>query len=157
VAPARSSRSPRWGDTVGAVDIIGPIILILGGLLACAGLIVSKDPKAKDALAKLQAYQGWIGVLLLIFGVINFLRIGIHIFALISVLPFFALVVLAYIFSSILLGIMFGMPMVAKLSASGAAKGEVLGKKLAPYHTIIGIVGLVSGLIALLYGLHILK
>ncbi len=139
------------------MDFIGPIILILGGILACAGLIVSKDPKAKETLAKLQAYQGWIGVLLLVFGVIDFLRIGIHIFALISVLPFFSLVVLAYIFSSILLGIMFGMPMVAKLSASGAAKGEALGKKLAPYHTAIGIVGIVSGLIALLYGLHILK
>ncbi|CAN5452392.1 hypothetical protein BH11MYX1_BH11MYX1_13150 [soil metagenome] len=142
---------------MGRMDFIGPIILILGGILACASLIISKDPKAKDAIGKLQAYQGWIGVLLLVFGVIDFFRIGIHIFGLISVLPFFSLVVLAYIGSSILLGIMFGMPIVAKLSASGAAKGDLLGKKLAPYQTIIGIVGIVSGLLALFYALNILR
>ncbi len=63
----------------------------------------------------------------------------------------------AAVVSAIVLGIMFGMPMVAKLSASGAAKGEELGRKLAPYQTLVGLVAIGSGLLILLFVLGILK
>jgi hypothetical protein len=56
-----------------------------------------------------------------------------------------------------LLGILFGMPMLARISASGAATGEELGKKLAPIQTIVGVIALVCGLLLLLMVLGILK
>lgn len=131
------------------MDFIGPIILILGGILATAGLIVGKKPEAKDALQKLAAYQSYIGIVLLVWGVIDFVRIGIHLFGLFSAIPLQVVIYLAYIVASILLGIMFGMPIVAKLSAGGAEKGEHFARKLAPYQTTIGIVGIVAALLVL--------
>jgi hypothetical protein len=135
-----------------------PLLIILGGMLAAAGLIVSKKPDAKELIAKIQPYQAIIGIILLVDGLYELLlHGGFHAFQMLGAFPLLALTAIGMMFSAILLGILFGMPMLAKLSASGAAKGEELGKKLAPFQTIIGIVGLVSGLLGVLYNLGILK
>jgi hypothetical protein len=133
-----------------------PIVLILGGILGCAGLIVAKKPDAKELIGKLQPFQAAIGVALLIFGVLNLLD-AIRFLSLMSIIPVTVIMAFAAVLSAIVLGIMFGMPMVAKLSASGAAKGEELGKKLAPYQTLVGIVAIVTGLFFLLMILGIMK
>jgi hypothetical protein len=41
---------------------VSTIIGVLGGLLALSSLLVSRAPDAKDKLAKLAQYQGWIGL-----------------------------------------------------------------------------------------------
>ncbi len=132
------------------------VILILGGILGCAGLIVAKKPDAKELIGKLQPFQAAIGVALLIFGVINLLN-AIRLLSAVGQWPVLVITAFAAVVSAIVLGIMFGMPMVAKLSASGAAKGEELGKKLAPYQTLFGLVAMGSGLVFLLFTLGILK
>jgi len=132
------------------------ISLIGGGILACAGLIVSKKPDAKELIGKLQPFQAVIGIVLLAFGVLNLMD-AIRLLSLVSLAPILVLSTVGGVFASLLLGIMFGMPMVARLSASGAAKGEELGKKLAPFQTIVGIVALVCGLLMLLMIFGILK
>ena len=140
------------------MDYIEPILLILGGILAAAALIVAKKPDAKDMIAKIAPYQATIGIILLGWGIYNFIRIGpgtmIDAF---KVWPLFAADILAMLVCSILLGIMFGMPMLAKMSASGAAKGEQMAKKLAPFQTLIGLIAIGSGVLGLLYALRILK
>jgi hypothetical protein len=134
-----------------------PLLLIAGGMLAAAGLIVSKNPKAGELIAKLQPYQAIIGIALLVDGV-YMLLVGYGI----SYLLHPMLYGLGSLGSSvgmvcaILLGLMFGMPMLARVSAGGAAKGAELGKKLAPYQTIIGVVAIASGLLGLLGVLGIL-
>ena len=133
-----------------------PIVLILGGILGCAGLIVAKKPDAKELIGKLQPFQAAIGVALLVFGVLNLLD-AIRFLSLMSLIPVTVIMAFAAVLSAIVLGIMFGMPMIAKLSASGAAKGEELGKKLAPYQTLVGIVAIITGLYFLLMILGILK
>ena len=133
-----------------------PIILIMGGILGCAGLIVAKKPDAKELIGKLQPFQAAIGVALLVFGVLNLLE-AIRFISLISLIPVTVIFAWAAVASAIILGVMFGMPMVAKLSASGAAKGEEMGKKLAPYQTLVGIVAIVAGIYFLLMILGILK
>ena len=133
-----------------------PIILILGGILGCAGLIVAKKPDAKELIGKLQPFQAAIGVALLIFGVLNLLD-AIRLLSFISAAPVMVIMLFAAVTSAIILGIMFGMPMVAKLSAGGAAKGEELGKKLAPYQTLVGLVAMATGVYSLLLILGILK
>ena len=42
------------------------VVLILGGVLGCAGLIVAKKPDAKELIGKLQPFQAVIGVALLV-------------------------------------------------------------------------------------------
>ena len=133
-----------------------PIVLILGGILGCAGLIVAKKPDAKELIGKLQPFQAGIGVALLVFGVLNLLD-ALRLLSFVGALPVLVITAFAAVISAIVLGIMFGMPMVAKLSASGAAKGEELGKKLAPYQTMVGLVAIGTGVIMLLFVLRILK
>lgn len=132
------------------------VVLIVGGILGCAGLIVAKKPDAKELIGKLQPFQAVIGVALLVVGVLNLLD-AIRLLKAVSMWPVLVLTLFAAVISAIVLGIMFGMPMVAKLSASGAAKGEELGRKLAPYQTLVGLVAIGSGLLLLLFTLGILK
>jgi len=49
------------------------------------------------------------------------------------------------------------MPMLAKLSAGGAAKGEEFGKKMAPFQALIGLVSIGAGLLGILFVAGILK
>ena len=44
--------------------------ILLGGLLAASSLIVQKQPNAKELIAKLVPFQGIIGIILLIWGLI---------------------------------------------------------------------------------------
>jgi hypothetical protein len=132
-----------------------PFLLIAGGILACSSLIVAKKPEAKDLIAKLAPFQAIIGAGLLVLGVLHLVT-NLDIFKAISMVPVMVLTILAMIFSAILLGILFGMPMVAKLSAGGAAKGDEIARKFAPYQTLIGIVGIASSVMALLFAWRIL-
>ncbi len=61
--------------------------------------------------------------------------------------------------SAIQLGFMFGMPQIAKwMPGEGGAeqKGMELSRQLAPFQVIIGLVGIGSSLLALLFALRIL-
>src|SRR5512139_1195939 len=137
------------------MEFLNALVLIVGGILAISGLIVAKKPDAKQLIDKLLPYQALIGVGLLALGVVNLLRaLGNHVFSLLSIFPLFGLSMLAMIVTSILLGFMFGMPQIAKwMPGDGGAeqKGLELSRKLAPYQVILGIVGIVAGLLIVLY------
>ena len=143
------------------MELINALVLIVGGILAVSGLIVAKKPDAKELIDKLVPYQAIIGIALLALGIVNLVRwLGNGLFTLMKIAPLFGLTVLGMIVTSILLGFMFGMPQIAKwLPGEGAAeqKGMELSKKLAPYQVVIGIIGLVSALLMLLYRFSILK
>lgn len=133
-----------------------PFLLIAGGILACSSLIVAKKPEAKDLLDKLAPFQALIGAGLLVVAIIT-LVMNLDMFKLLGAFPVMVLTILAMIVSAIVLGILFGMPMVAKLSPGGAAKGEEIAKKFAPYQTLVGLIGIGSSLLALLFAWGILK
>lgn len=141
------------------MDWILPLLLIAGGILAASALIVAKKPDARALIDKIAPYQATLGIILLVWGLFNlFAHVGITgIKFLLSFWPIAGVSILAGLISAILLGIMFGMPMVAKMSAGGAAKGEQMAKKLAPFQTLIGIVAIVSGLLIILCQAGILK
>lgn len=140
------------------MDLINVLLLILAGILAVSGLIVAKKPNAKELIDKLVPYQAFIGVALLVFGLYNLIRSFGWFGAFFK--SFVGIVALAVIVTSILLGFMFGMPQIAKwLPGEGGAeqKGMELSKKLAPYQVVIGIVGIVSALLWILYRYGILS
>jgi len=138
-------------------DLIGPLLLIAGGMLAAASLIVAQKPNAKDLIGKLQPYQASIGIALLVMGVWTLIRWISWFGPLLKAVPLFGICMIVNVVASILLGIMFGMPMLAKLSPAGAAKGEELGKKLAPFQTVIGVAGMAAGLVDILFYLELIK
>jgi hypothetical protein len=141
------------------IPLINALVLILGGILAVSSLIVARKPDAKAAIDKLVPYQAIIGIVLLALGIVNLFRAFGYIFDLIRIAPLAGLTYLAMCVTSILLGFMFGMPQIAKwLPGEGGAeqKGMELSRKLAPYQVTIGLIGLASALLALLYQLRIL-
>ena len=141
------------------MDIVDPLLLILGGILAISGLIIAKKPDAKALIDKLSPYQAGLGVVLLVLGIwyfINYLEFLMHPF----VWAIAGITAWGMIASMILLGFMFGMPQIAKWipgESPAEQKAMELSKKLVPYQTLIGLVGIASGLLALLIRFHILK
>ena len=142
------------------METINALVLIAGGILAVSSLIVAKKPDAQKFIDKLVPYQAAIGVALLILGIVNLIRgLGNHLIDILRIVPLFGLTYLAMCVTSILLGLLFGMPQIAKwLPGEGAAeqKGMELSRKLAPYQVILGLIGLAAALLMILYRLRIL-
>jgi hypothetical protein len=141
------------------MDLILPLAVIAAGILAASGLIVSKSPQAKDLIAKLQPFQALIGIFCLAWSVYYlFLNIGFsYVTALMSIKPLFGVALLGMFVSGILLGLMFGIPMIAKMSAAGAEKATEMAQKLAPFQLLIGLAGIACSLVFLLYRFGILS
>src|SRR4029079_7581450 len=133
------------------METINALVLIAGGILAVSSLIVAKKPDAQKLIDKLVPYQAAIGVALLILGIVNLIRgLGNHLIDILRIVPLFGLTYLAMCVTSILLGLLFGMPQIAKwLPGEGAAeqKGMELSRKLAPYQVILGLIGLAAALL----------
>jgi hypothetical protein len=141
------------------MDWILPIVLILAGILGASGLIIAKKPSAAELIAKITPYQAFFGVFLLVWGIISWIRFGfVELFKFHHGLA--GLTVFGAIFSSILIGFLFGMPQIAAW-IPGESKAEnkavELSKKLAPFQVILGLASMAFGLLALLYQLRILK
>ena len=139
------------------MDLITPVLLILGSILAISGLIIAKKPDAKALIDTLSPYQALIGVFMLATGIWWLLRWGS---ALVHVSNgLLAACIWGVIAVSILLGALFGMPQIAKWipgESSAEQKALELSQKVAPYQVILGLIGLASALIYMLYRFSIL-
>jgi hypothetical protein len=141
------------------MDLITPVLLIVGSILAISGLIIAKKPDAKALIDKLSPYQALIGVAMLATGIWWLLRWGrdlIHAFDLNALL---AACLWGVIGCSILLGALFGMPQIAKWipgESPAEQKALELSQKVAPYQVILGLIGLASALVYLLFRFNIL-
>ena len=58
------------------IAIVYELLLILGGAVACSGLIVAKKPDAERLLAKIAPFQALIGLALMGLGIIFFIMQG---------------------------------------------------------------------------------
>lgn len=130
--------------------MLSSIIAILGGILACAGLIISKKPDAKEILDKLTPFQAWIGVVLTIWGVWGIIQSFLNIGSIgmswginlgISVAEFIVGFLLAYgLISQYLL----------EKNETAKAKGQELRLKLTNYQVSAGIILIVLGVLAII-------
>jgi thiol:disulfide interchange protein len=147
-------RIRRWE---GHMDLITPILLIVGSILAISGLIIAKKPDAKALIDKLSPYQAMIGVFMLATGIWWLLRWGRQLIHLDS--AFLAACIWGVIGVSILLGALFGMPQIAKWipgESSAEQKALELSQKVAPYQVLLGLIGLASAFIYLLFRFNVL-
>lgn len=131
--------------------------LIVASILAVSGFIISKKPEAKAMIDKIVPFQGFIGVGLLALGVI-FLIGWIGKMDRISKVgddwTFFPFAFYLGTASALLLGFLFGMPLIAKWipgETPAEQKALEMQKKIAGLSTIIGIVGLVFGVLMIYY------
>lgn len=133
------------------------LLLIVAGVLAVSGLIISKKPEAKQLIDKLVPFQGFIGVGLLGLGLI-FLLGWIGKMERIKLIgqewTMFPFAVYLGTLSAVALGFLFGMPLIAKWipgETPAEQKAMEMQKKIAGFSTVVGIAGLVFGLLLLYY------
>ena len=146
---------------MGSESYITAILLILAGILAISGLIVSKQPSAKELIDKLVPFQGIIGVVLLGWCLISLIR-GLLAGAL-TAMKIWPMGVAIWFFaalSGILLGFLFGMPIIAKWipgDSPAERKALEMQQKVAAWSVIVGIAGLIAAVALILINLHIIK
>ncbi len=130
------------------------ILLILVGVLAAYPGIVQARPDAKEILDKILPYQGIIGIIALIWGALNLLRLLLH-FGMMSMMPAVWLVLaLASNIVAVLLGLLLGYGLIAQylLTNNPAARrrGEELRAKLLSRQVALGWAGIALGIVGLL-------
>ena len=139
------------------VMILIGLLLIVAGILAISGFIISKKPEAKALIDKIVPFQGFIGVALIALGVI----FAIGWFGKMDLISkvgdewtLFPFTFYLGTIVAVLLGFLLGMPLIAKWipgDSPAEVKAMEMQKKVAGFSTIIGIVGLIFGLLMLYY------
>ena len=139
------------------MDLLRPIALIVAGILAASGFIISRKPDAKQLIDKIVPFQGFIGVALLVWGIIDTIRVISHlkeIGDIATTFPLYSISVYAGVASEVLLGFLLGMPAIASwIPGESAAEQRAMEmqKKVVPFQTIIGFVGIVAAVLLLYY------
>ncbi len=128
------------------------IVVIAGGILAAAPLIVAKKPNAKELIDKMVPYQGWIGIVLFFWGVWDTISV-VSGMALLSIAPVIWVLALVISLTELFTGFLLGYALISQyvLSKNEAAKkkGEEIRAKLTPYQTKLGVLAIVLGVLAL--------
>ena len=142
------------------MDIINALLLILGGILGLSGFIVVKRPDLKPQIDKLMPFQALIGMGLIIVAIINFLRAMGTLVDAFKLNGVYAASIWAMLGVSILLGALFGWPMIASwipANSPAKAKAEQITQNIAPFQVLLGAIGIAAALVYLLFRFHILS
>jgi hypothetical protein len=135
------------------LGVIGAIVLIAGGVLAASAVIVARRPDAQQHINKLLPFQAIIGISLLVLGFLNLVK-NVSFFKSMSGYPFFAGAYLSVIGCSILLGFLFGMPVISKLipgNSSAEQKAAQIASQIAGFQIILGALGIIGSLVYLVF------
>lgn len=130
--------------------IITVAVLLAGGLLGAANLIIAKKPNAKVLIDKLTPYQGWIGVVLVVWGVIDVIRIVPSLGAL-SAAPLSMVIWILTALTELGLGFLLGYGLISKYvlgsSPQALEKGQQLRATLVVYQGPLGVTAIVLAIL----------
>lgn len=128
------------------------IVLILSGLLTMIDKIREKNAQAAENLEKIAQYQGYGGVFLVVFGLINLLRILFSgaMGVLFRVVPVTTIVLLAALICGIILGLLQSVGVLKSWGALDEEKGGKIEGSLGGFKSMLGMVGVISGVYLLL-------
>jgi len=128
--------------------MIWGITLILLSIIAVPSLLLAKKPNAKELLAKVEPYQGWIGLVFCFWGIWGIITAILNL-GWLTTAPIWWVTLLAGNIVSATLGFMLGFGMINKLFLSkneeAKAKAEELRQKIAPKQGKLGLLGLAIG------------
>lgn len=130
--------------------IVGGIIPVVGGILASSGFIISKKPNARELIAKLAPYQGWIGMVMFGWGVWETISVVTHLGMLASHplrFIFWTLVAL----SDLLVGFLLGYGLITTYAFSknemAKEKGAQVQAKLVKIQAPLGFLAIIMGVL----------
>ena len=126
------------------------IALVVCGVLAASCVIVKKRPEAKELIAKLAQWQGWIGLVVCLWGVWGIISAVLNL----GMLKDFFLLWVFYLIASVLsfgVGFLLGYGMIQQFALKKAndaakAKAEQLHKKLVGLQIPLGYICIIFGL-----------
>lgn len=137
----------------------GLLLLILGSLLGASGFIMKKSPESKEMFNKLIPFQGIIGIIMLVWGIIDLFRGFEAIQFLFEFSFFWGLVFLLYLVVMIVLGFLLGYGLLSQYllskNADAQEKADAVKDKLITYQTPLGFIGLCIAILFLLVELGI--
>ena len=124
------------------------LITIAGGILAASALIIARKPNAKDLIDKITPYQGWIGIVMFIWGVWGTLQCISGIGAL-AHQPLFWVFWLASSVADLVVGFLLGFGLITKYAlgknAAAQARGQQIRARLAAYQGMFGLLAIAMG------------
>jgi hypothetical protein len=147
--------SYRGGAGLG-LFFVNIILMIVGGALAASSLIASKSEEAGEAVKKLAPYQSWIGLALLVWGVISLIRllsVVRYMGFLMRLLPVYTITLWVAVIVTILLGLILSLNFMKQRKEVPTEKVEALEKKLKPIQVPVGIIAIADAVVLLLAAL----
>ena len=124
------------------------ISLVLLSIIAVPSLILSKKPNAAELLAKIEPYQGWIGLVFCFWGVWGIISAFLNMAWLTSA-PIWWITLLAGSVVEAGLGFLLGYGQISKLflgnNPKAQEKAALIREKIAPMQGKLGVLGLIVG------------
>jgi hypothetical protein len=146
------------GGAMRIVGIVFELLLILGGIVACSGLIVAKRPGAERILARLAPFQALIGLALIGLGVIFFVMLGpVAAFKAIKADALSAVANIGGVISAIILGFLLALPQIIRLAPNAEQRAQELAEKIIPFQLLLGLITAACGAVGLLYNLGLMS
>ncbi len=127
--------------------MINGLWLVVLGILGAASLIIAKKPDAKELIAKISPYQGWIGAVSALWGVWGIINSIIHIGWMTTSFIYWV----TFVVDSVLLaalGLLLGVGVLKSFIKDPTAneKMDQTIAKLAPYQGTMGLVAIGFGI-----------
>lgn len=128
------------------LGIIIVIFLLVGGVIAISGLIVSKKPNAAAIIDKLMPFQGLVGIALFILGWVYLIAMGPRrLGRLVKFDGFIGMINIALVVIPVLLGFYFSMLLIASQIPGKTLsdnRAVALADKLGFYSLLLGLVAI---------------
>ena len=133
------------------MGLISLILMILLGVLGIASWLKSRQPNLGSGLGKLESFEGWIGLVGLVWGIILLLR-WLQALQLVGYAPGMVLIALIVALVVIAISLILALPLLRNLLRANAFTnklGQAAGK-LGPYKVALGFTCLILALYMLI-------
>lgn len=129
------------------MGLINGLWLAVLGVLGASNLIIAKKPDAKELIAKLAPYQGWIGVVSAVWGLWGVISSVLNMGTWLKAAPIFWATFLADSVLQLGLGILLGVGVMKTFIKAPQAveKLDQLVVKLSPKQGVMGLVAIGVG------------
>ena len=133
--------------------MLGGLITIAGGILAASALIIARKPDAKELIAKLAPYQGWIGAVSALWGAWGIVS-AILSLGMLTTWPIHWATYLASAVIQLALGLLLGIGVLKTFikQPQAVAKMDEMVTKLAPKQGVLGLIAIGLGVWCVLVG-----
>lgn len=128
------------------MGLVSGIWMALLGVLGASNLIIARKPDAKELIAKVAPYQGWIGAVSAIWGVWGIISAILNL-GWLSIVPIFWATFLAVAVLQFALGLLLGIGVLKQFIKQPQAveKMDQLITRLAPKQGLLGLVAIGLG------------